>query len=341
MGAREKPLKAAASSGGRAWIGYLLAAGSLIWVFHDVSWADLSSEVRGMQPEWLALAVLTDILAYLTQGWRWHRLLESTGDVGPLETTKATYAGLYLNEILPLRMGELLRIHLIAQKLGGAYGAVVSSVVVERFIDAIWLAAAFGVVVLATPLPRYLVDAEAALAGIAFGGLAALVGLAVLSQRRARERRPPSRNWLWRKLRPLGESLGRIGGSRGALPAALASSGVLGFQALAFYWAARSYGLPLSFWQVIGAFLVQHVGNAVPGGPGNLGTYQLVTVLGLTIFGVEKTTATGFSIVVFLVLTIPLWAIGSVCFARSGLRLSTVRAELEAWRAGEAAGRAA
>ncbi|MEZ5361423.1 MAG: lysylphosphatidylglycerol synthase transmembrane domain-containing protein [Bryobacterales bacterium] len=331
MGDPAAPLTKADS--GRAWIGYLLAAASLVWVFHDVSAAALWREIRQMRLGWLVLGMGLDVLSYLTQGWRWHRLLAPIGAVGPLETTKATYAGLYLNELLPLRMGELLRIHLIARKLGGAYSAVVSSVVVERFIDAIWLAMAFGVVVLLAPLPKYLVDTEEILAAIVFGGLGGFLVLALLSKRRAESGEPPSSHWLVRKLRPLGESMLRIGWSRGAVEAFLASVGFLGFQALAYYCVVRSYGIGLTFWQVIGAFLIQHVGNAVPGGPGNLGTFQLVTVLGLTAFGVAKPTAAGFSIVVFLALTIPLWVIGSICFGRSGLSVSSIRSELASWRA--------
>jgi uncharacterized membrane protein YbhN (UPF0104 family) len=209
---------------------------------------------------------------------------------------------------------------------------VVSSVIVERFIDAVWLAAAFGVVVLVAPLPHYLVDAEELLAAIALGGLAAFVMLALLSQRRAAQGLPPSRNRLLRAFRPLGVSLVLIGRSSQFQQAFVVSAGVLAFQGLAFYLVALSYGIKLSFWQILGAFLILHVGNVVPSGPGNLGTYQLFTVLGLTLFGVDKTTAGGFSIVVFLILTIPLWMIGFFCFAGAGLELRSVKKELADWR---------
>jgi hypothetical protein len=57
-----------------------------------------------------------------------------------------------------------------------------------------------------------------------------------------------------------------------------------------------------------------------------VGTYQFFTVLGLTQFAVDKTTATGFSVVVFLILTVPLWVIGILAFGRAGLSLHQVRA---------------
>jgi hypothetical protein len=64
-----------------------------------------------------------------------------------------------------------------------------------------------------------------------------------------------------------------------------------------------------------------------PGAPSNVGTYQFFTVLGLLLFGVDKTVAGGFSVVVFLILTIPLWIIGLFAFGGAGLDLRTVRRE--------------
>jgi hypothetical protein len=59
-----------------------------------------------------------------------------------------------------------------------------------------------------------------------------------------------------------------------------------------------------------------------------VGTYQFFTVVGLTLLGVDKTLATGFSVVVFLLLTIPLWAIGFLALSRSGTSLHALQEEI-------------
>jgi hypothetical protein len=48
-------------------------------------------------------------------------------------------------------------------------------------------------------------------------------------------------------------------------------------------------------------------------------------VLGLSVFQVEKTTATGFSIFAFIALTLPLLFLGMAALVRSGLSLRTMR----------------
>jgi glycosyltransferase 2 family protein len=90
----------------------------------------------------------------------------------------------------------------------------------------------------------------------------------------------------------------------------------------------RGYGLDLSVWHGFAVVLIVHVGTMLPGAPSNLGTYQFFTVVGLTQFGVDKTLAGGFSMVVFLILTIPLWALGFVAFGRSGLIWHQIRTQM-------------
>ena len=66
--------------------------------------------------------------------------------------------------------------------------------------------------------------------------------------------------------------------------------------------------------------------------PPNVGTYQFFTVVGLRLFGVDKTLATGFSIVVFVLLTLPLWVIGYFALSRSGMTLSQIKMKISKQR---------
>ncbi len=91
-----------------------------------------------------------------------------------------------------------------------------------------------------------------------------------------------------------------------------------------------AYGLSTPFWVGAVVFLIVHLGTAVPNAPANVGTYQFFCVIGLTMFGIEKTLATGFSVVVFVLLTIPLWVIGFFALSRSGTTLYTIRSEVNA-----------
>ena len=106
------------------------------------------------------------------------------------------------------------------------------------------------------------------------------------------------------------------------------SLALLLLQGTSFWFVMLAYGLHQPFAAGIVVFLIVHLGTALPSAPANIGTYQFFTVLGLTLLGVDKTSAAGFSLVVFALLSAPLWALGFWAFGRSGLTLLGMRAEL-------------
>lgn len=320
----------------RSWktvVGYLVAAACLAWVFHDVRFAELFGEIRRMDWWLVALAVAFDILSYVCQGWRWSLLLHPKGRLSVARATQAVYAGLFVNEILPMRVGEVLRIYLASRWLKADFATIVSSVLVERFFDGIWLALAAAVTILLVPLPRYLVDAEVLLAVVVLGALGLFIYL-VLRKRAplsGNESRQGIRASLLRITGSLASGIRDIGRS-GYLYESLGVSGLLlVFQILAFWLVMWAYDLRLSLWHGVVVVLILHLGTMVPSAPSNIGTYQFFTVVGLTQFGVEKTTATGFSVVVFVILTVPLWIIGVFAFGRAGLTLQQLRTGLPRW----------
>jgi hypothetical protein len=87
--------------------------------------------------------------------------------------------------------------------------------------------------------------------------------------------------------------------------------------------------LSASIWEGAAVLLIVHFGTAIPNAPSNIGTYQFFTVLGLMLFGVDKTTATGFSVAVFVILTVPLWVIGFIAVSRTGMSFRDIRSAIQ------------
>jgi uncharacterized protein (TIRG00374 family) len=128
------------------------------------------------------------------------------------------------------------------------------------------------------------------------------------------------------------QGLRDIRGSHRILLAALLSAGMLACQVLALWFVmlACRIDLPLRTGAIV--LLIVRLGTAIPNAPANVGSSQLFTVLALSLFGVEKTVAAGFSIVYFLTLTAPLWVIGLFAISAAGMNLSTLRSEAAALR---------
>lgn len=152
--------------------------------------------------------------------------------------------------------------------------------------------------------------------------------------------------WGWGRLVPLGvlagPPLGRLtrfrqgleetGRRRETYLAFGLSLALLLGQILAFWLVMRAYGLHVSFWTGAATLMIIHLGTAVRNAPANVGTYEFFCVVALTLFGINRTLATGFSVVVFVILTIPLWLLGFLALGRTGVTLPSVRAQIDVTR---------
>ncbi|MBV8896265.1 MAG: flippase-like domain-containing protein, partial [Acidobacteriaceae bacterium] len=72
------------------------------------------SEVQHMRWRWVAAAIALDMCVYLLHGWRWKLMLAPIGRVPYMQAIEAIYVGLFANEVIPLRAGELIRCFLLS-----------------------------------------------------------------------------------------------------------------------------------------------------------------------------------------------------------------------------------
>lgn len=311
-------------------LGYLVALGCLIWVFHDIHLDRLWESFIHINWWLITLAIGFDIASYYCQGIRWELLLRQLGKISPLRATQAIYAGLFTNEIVPLRPGELVRAYLVSRWLPAEFISVIPSLAVERLFDGMWLALAIAAAAFYVPLPKDVLNAEEIL------GVLMIIALGWFAYLMFGKRRAPNADDSgWKLLRAakkffarLGSELRQIGASTAFYRAAAVSLLVLVCQIIAFWLVLRACGLELSLLAGVVVLLIVHLGTAIPNAPSNVGTYQFFTVVGLELFHVDKTLATGFSVVVFTVLTVPLWVLGLLAISRTGMTLATMRGEI-------------
>jgi uncharacterized protein (TIRG00374 family) len=317
-------------------VSWSLAAAGFIWVLHDVHPSRLARQLAGIDWRWVALAMVCDMLAYLVQAVRWQLLLGPVGKISLLQAIQAIYAGLFTNEVLPMRPGEFVRSYIASRWMGASFVAILPSIILERLFDGVWIAAGIGLAAIFAPLPEDLIEA-----GETFGAVIALiVALFIyLVLRRPRQRRggrPADRGLpKWKPLRAiaglftrLSEGLREASRTREFYLAFALSLPFLALQAVTLWLIMLGYGLRLSVWVGAAVYVIVGLGTALPNTPANVGSYQFFAVLGLTLFGVDKTSATGFSLVAFTLLSLPMLAIGFLALSRSGLSLAAVREEL-------------
>jgi uncharacterized protein (TIRG00374 family) len=317
------------SNGGRripAWVGpavvYTLSLGCLLWVYHDFDWRNELPKLRQIHPAWILAAVAADVLVYVSQGWRWNILLAPVRRVPLWRSVQAIYIGLFANELLPLRSGELIRCYLVSVWDKIPFPLVLSSALIERLIDGAWLIFGFAVVSLFVDLPKDLVAGVWGLAAVV-GAIGVLVAFAVFNRRFAHH--VTTRHRWSEVLRTAVEGLHVMGRSRTFFVAIGASVVYLALQVVPIHAMLEGYGLDLPWGAAAVVLVVLRLGTVLPSAPGNVGLFHLFAYLGLhRVLGVDAQTAKSLAGVMFFIVTVPLLAAGAVALAFTGTEIREI-----------------
>src|SRR5215217_7435133 len=91
---------------------------------------------------WLGAAVALYALATVVRGERWHWILHVTGvRTDRVDCYALTTIGYMGNNVLPARAGEALKVVLLAPRCEASRRTILGSVVAERILDLVALAA--------------------------------------------------------------------------------------------------------------------------------------------------------------------------------------------------------
>ena len=311
-------------------LGYSLSIGCLIWVLHDFHIVQALKELSNVNWKWVLVGMGFDILSYGVQALRWKFLLTPFKKVPLTHAVRAVYAGLFANLVFPLRPGELLRCYLISDSEDITIGRVLGSVGVERLIDLVIATASLAIVSLMVDLSAQArrVQRVADILGVVTLVLLAII-VAMIFYLEVKLGKDPTlgtgRHPLPGKMMRALLGLHAMGTAPSFYAAVLASLFMPICQVMGLWAMMKAYHLDVRFLAAIVVLLIINLGVSLPNAPANVGSYQFFCVLGLSVFNVEKTTATGFSIFAFLALTVPFVFLGFVALLRSGLSLKSMR----------------
>jgi len=232
-------------------------------------------------------------------------------------TVQAIYIGLFANEVLPLRTGELIRCYLLAHWNNLRLSLSIASAIVERMIDGFWMLGAFLITAsFVRQIPGDIDWLVRVVGALLVTGALVLVWI-VLHKQEAHAVVAESR---WSStLRHVVEGLHLMGNWRSLGKTSLISLLYLLLQMFSIYALLRADAMDLSFWQAAGILTIIRLATVVPNAPGNLGVVNAACVLAMRLFDVEINDAKTFSMIMFAALTVPLLAGGAIATALTGL----------------------
>ncbi|HXG37111.1 MAG TPA: lysylphosphatidylglycerol synthase transmembrane domain-containing protein [Dehalococcoidia bacterium] len=300
----------------------------------------------------LKVAILLGAVAFYFfnvwfQAMRWHFLIKHLGSPGSLKLVPPMLIGVMGNNILPLRLGIVLRAEYLWSRFRINAPAAFSTVIIEGWLDGVVLALVFVPALALIGTEQGIIRGILISGGIAAGALL-LLRLAFTERVSAFWRkhagglpRLPTPRFLKSLLGPLVRSFltGMV---------SIRSNYIL---AQALFWTTTAWlaravelylvGLAFGLGQPFPDYLVLTAALSASGiiqvSPGNTGPYEFVAAEIMTRLGAERGDAAAFAIISHVVLYAPVTLVGGITFAWHRL---TLRQFQERQRIQEQAGNA-
>jgi glycosyltransferase 2 family protein len=285
----------------RATIGMAVSVIALWILLQSVDIGTALEVLATASPAWVALMIVTVVADVAARGARWQALLAPLATIPYRRVLGYTYMGYLANNVLPARLGELVRSHALGEGEGVSRTTVLGTVVVERVVDTVIVVGLAAVAVLVLSVRG--VMTSAVLLGAAFVALLIIgLGLAMALHRLPGADRVTAFALRWPRVvelaRRLREGLA-VAGRPKTLTAALVFSALAWTASIATFLAGgQAVGVELTLAQ--GALLSSGVALAtiVPSGPGYLGTFELTAVGIASSFGVDRDAAFAMALLV-------------------------------------------
>ncbi len=276
-------------------------------------WATL----RNANPWPIVLAVAAMGGVYLIQAERWRRIAQVPLRLGRF--FELVLCGIGCNNVLPGRLGDLLRARWLGLDARIPGGRALATVVLDRGSDLVGL-----VVVLLVTLP--FVAPAAWLGRIVVGSVLAigvlLVGLAAARRySRTRDRdRHSKRGVLRRVARDVIDGLAEPLGRRRLAMVLMFSLAAWGTWAVGALFVGSAVGIELTLLEALFVAAVINLGVAIPSSPGFVGTYQWLAIAALGLFDVPREEALAFAILMQAVWYVPTTVAAGVLLGRRAMQ---------------------
>jgi uncharacterized protein (TIRG00374 family) len=306
----------------RAAIGAAISVVALWLVLRSVDLAETAEALRTADWRWLIVLVGFLSVDLLVRSLRWQRLLAPIAPVPYLHTLAYLLVGYLANNVLPARLGELVRSHYAGDREGISRSTTLGTIVVERVIDLVTVVAIASVAILVLSVRGYV--ASAVLAGLAVTALvAAAVAIGIAAHRLPgaeriaayAERYPRVRDIVSR----LREGLGVVGRPRTLFEALLLSAIAWGASILGFAAAGQAIGVELTIGQAALMASGVALASAIPAGPASLGTFELAAVQIGKAVGISDSDAFAIALIAHVGILLVTSVGGIAALARLGL----------------------
>lgn len=318
----------------RFWLGLVISAACLYFAFQGIQFDKLLDALIGINWLWMLAATLVFLVSYAGRVFRWQLLFHPHKPRWG-KMFHALNIGYLLSNLLPARLGDLVRAYWIGETENVSKARALSTVVVERLGDGLTVVLLLAVTAFFVPnIPEEARQGALVTALVGVGGVLFLLGLSFQKERGMKILHrlvAPlpflSSPRLWRALEALIDGFAILRSPR-EIGAVVVWSIFVWITGGLVYWTVMSaMALPAGLAAAFLVMLVTSLVVIVPSSPGYIGVFHYVAQLTLVnVFGVDKSAALSYAIVVHALTYLWLIALGMYSMWHEGLSYQRLQA---------------
>jgi uncharacterized protein (TIRG00374 family) len=309
-------------------IGSAVSAVFLFLALRDIEWAVLWEVLKRTRLLPLIPALIFTMLGHYARAYRWKLLLRPVKTIRTGSLFSATMIGYMANNLLPARLGEIVRAFVIGKVENISRSASMATIVFERLVDMSSLIVVLMITMFKVSGPDWMRKASVS---IFVANL--LLFAAVFLIERYREQSSRFVGRLASRLPPRAQSkvlhvtdsfvsgLGAVRDARMLVPIVLTSVIVWGSALLGMYFVLEALEMSVPAMASLALLVFASLGAMIPSAPAYLGTLQYACILALAIYGVGKSEALAYSLLYHATQFFPVTIIGFMYLGRMQLKL--------------------
>lgn len=304
-------------------IGLILSLGALWLAFKDLNWQEFGEAISQGKLFWILIASVILLSAIPLRGIRWKIYLRPIVKVPVRLTSEATVIGYFGNNVLPFRLGELLRTYYIARQTSTPLTQVFGTIIVERIIDFFSTLLVVLILPFTGAVPIELRQPILWTMVICFLLVIATIWLAT-----RKEGIPFVKGRLKRLLDNLHLGFISLRKGRHYIVLGVSTLGIWLIYLAYIHIAQYAMGFRLSLAETYLVLVTTTLVLLIPAAPGFVGTFHAAVVLAfVNIIAEDPSRSQAMAVVLHAIGFIPYTIIGSLLYFRSHLRFKDIRSK--------------
>lgn len=312
-------------------IGYLISIAIVIVIAFSFDWRQVGDNLRDFNYVFLLPALAVYLTGFIIRALRWQYMLEPLKRVPLRSSFTVIMVGFMANNILPLRMGEVVRAWALKKREGVSVSAAFATIVVERVYDGLTLVGLFlFVLIFSATTPE--VRRYAALGAPVFLCALGLLLYAAFRQEQAGNALKRLSRLLPRRFHALSGSvidsflpgLSFLSSGRRQAVVISCSFAIWLLEGFVFWIIMKGFGMDVPPHAALFTLVIVNIAIMIPAMPGYIGTFDLPAVAALAPFGVGKDAAISYIIVVHALQYVSVTGLGLCLMNASGWSLREI-----------------